>query len=111
VNLIVRLIAPLISQPSLADGGVAASGIGDITTSVFISPAHLRRWCGLGDALRLQVKTRRERVSAANEPAKRRASDGVGAWGGRPQIKKSGLRGSKPIKQCFERGDGVRLLV
>lgn len=43
VNLIVRLIAPLISQPSLADGGLAASGIGDITTSFFISPAHSKR--------------------------------------------------------------------
>lgn len=40
VNLIVRLIAPLISQPPLTDGGVAASGIGDITTSFFIGPAH-----------------------------------------------------------------------
>jgi len=49
VNLIVRLIAPLISQPSLAHGGVAASGIGDVTTSVFIPPAHLRRWCGFGE--------------------------------------------------------------
>ncbi len=44
-----RLIAPLISQPSLAHGGVAASGIGDVTTSVFIPPAHLRRWCGFGE--------------------------------------------------------------
>lgn len=49
MNLIVRLIAPLISQPSLAHGGVAASGIGDVTTSVFIPPAHLRRWCGFGE--------------------------------------------------------------
>ena len=43
VNLIVRVIAPLISQPPLADGGVAASGIGDITTSFFVSPAHSKR--------------------------------------------------------------------
>jgi len=39
VNLIVRLIAPLISQPPLVDGGSAAFGIGDITTSFFISPS------------------------------------------------------------------------
>jgi hypothetical protein len=37
-NLIVRLIAPLISQPPIVQGGVAASGIGDITTSFFFSP-------------------------------------------------------------------------
>src|SRR5499427_8068242 len=29
VNLIVRLIAPLVSQPPLVDGGSAAFGIGD----------------------------------------------------------------------------------
>src|SRR5262249_4179128 len=43
VNLIVRLIAPLISQPPLTEGGVAASGIGDITTSFFVSPADSTR--------------------------------------------------------------------
>jgi hypothetical protein len=39
VNLIVRLIAPLVSQPPLVDGGSAAFGMGDITTSFFISPS------------------------------------------------------------------------
>src|SRR5262245_7972962 len=39
VNLIVRLVAPLVSQPPLVDGGSAAFGIGDITTSFFISPS------------------------------------------------------------------------
>jgi len=43
LNLIVRLIAPLISQPPLVDGGVAASGIGDITTSFFLSPSKSTR--------------------------------------------------------------------
>src|SRR5262245_534454 len=38
-NLIVRLIAPLISQPPLFDGGSATFGISDITTSFFFSPA------------------------------------------------------------------------
>src|SRR5262245_45129387 len=32
VNLIVRLIAPIVSQPPLSAGGAAASGISDITT-------------------------------------------------------------------------------
>jgi hypothetical protein len=32
-NLIVRLIAPLVSQPPLVQGGTAAFGIGDLTTS------------------------------------------------------------------------------
>jgi hypothetical protein len=40
VNLIVRLIAPLLSQPPLFDGGVAASGMSDITTSFFVSPSN-----------------------------------------------------------------------
>lgn len=39
-NLIVRLIAPLISQPPLAAGGPATGGIGDITTSFFIAPSQ-----------------------------------------------------------------------
>ena len=32
INLIVRLIAPLVSQPPLVDGGPAASGISDMST-------------------------------------------------------------------------------
>jgi hypothetical protein len=43
LNLIVRMIAPLISQPPLTDGGLPASGIGDITTSFFVSPAQSKR--------------------------------------------------------------------
>ena len=39
VNLIVRLIAPFISQPPLATGGTATFGMGDITTSVFFAPS------------------------------------------------------------------------
>lgn len=38
-NLIVRLIAPFISQPPLTESGTATFGIGDITTSVFLSPS------------------------------------------------------------------------
>ena len=43
VNLIVRVIAPLVSQPPLVAGGAAASGIGDITTSFFVSPSKSKR--------------------------------------------------------------------
>ena len=43
VNLIVRLIAPLVSQPPLFDGGSAAFGVSDITTSFFISPSKSTR--------------------------------------------------------------------
>ena len=43
VNLIVRLIAPLISQPPLVDGGSAAFGMGDVTTSFFVSPSKSKR--------------------------------------------------------------------
>jgi hypothetical protein len=44
VNLIVRLIAPLVSQPPLFDGGFAAAGVGDITTSFFVSPSNSTRF-------------------------------------------------------------------
>jgi len=39
VNLIVRLIAPFISQPPLTQSGAATFGMGDITTSFFVSPS------------------------------------------------------------------------
>jgi hypothetical protein len=38
-NLIVRVIAPLISQPPLMDGGSSTFGISDLTTSFFVSPS------------------------------------------------------------------------
>ena len=43
VNLIVRLIAPLVSQPPLFDGGSPTFGISDITTSFFVSPSKSKR--------------------------------------------------------------------
>jgi hypothetical protein len=54
VNLIVRLIAPLISQPPLFDGGEPTFGISDITTSFFISPSKSTRliW-GAGPVINL----------------------------------------------------------
>ena len=41
-NLIARLIVPMVSQPPLTDGGAAASGVADITTQIFFSPAALK---------------------------------------------------------------------
>ena len=43
VNLIVRVIAPLISQPPLVADGEPTFGIGDITTSFFVSPSKSKR--------------------------------------------------------------------
>src|SRR5262245_24060235 len=39
VNLIDRLIARLVCQPPLCDAGMATFGMGDITTSFFVSPS------------------------------------------------------------------------
>ena len=39
VNLIVRLIAPFISQPPLTESGTATFGMSDITTSFFVAPS------------------------------------------------------------------------
>ena len=41
LNLITRVIMPLVSQPPLVEGGTATFGVGDITTSFFLSPAQL----------------------------------------------------------------------
>src|SRR5262249_53826510 len=43
-NMIVRLIAPLVSQPPLVAGGPAAFGVGDITTSFFLAPTKLTKF-------------------------------------------------------------------
>jgi len=40
-NLITRVIMPFVSQPPLVDGGGAAGGISDITTSFFLSPRKI----------------------------------------------------------------------
>jgi hypothetical protein len=39
-NLIARVIAPLLSQPVLVEGGVPAFGVSDITASFFFSPTR-----------------------------------------------------------------------
>ena len=71
-NLIVRLIAPLVSQPALIDGGVAASGISDITTSFFISPAESGIIWGAGPVVVLP---------STSEPTL-----GTGKWSAGPTI-------------------------
>ncbi len=38
MNLITRVIVPFVSQPPLAEGGLAAAGVGDVLTSFFFSP-------------------------------------------------------------------------
>src|SRR5262245_28200991 len=63
VNLIVRLIAPLVSQPPLVDGGAATFGMGDITTSFFVSPSKSTRliW-GAGPVFEIGRASCRERM-------------------------------------------------
>jgi hypothetical protein len=39
----VRIIAPVIGQPPLTTGGTATSGVGDITTSFWLSPSRAKR--------------------------------------------------------------------
>jgi hypothetical protein len=54
-NLIARVIVPVVSQPSLAPGAAPTSGLGDITTSLFLSPARSKVFWGVGPALQLPV--------------------------------------------------------
>jgi hypothetical protein len=71
-NLIVRLITPLVSQPPLSDGGVAASGISDITTSFFLSPARSGLIWGAGPVIVLP---------STSEPTL-----GTGKWSAGPTV-------------------------
>jgi len=72
-NMIVRLIAPLVSQPPLADGGVAASGISDITTSFFFSPSKPQKFIwGAGPVIVL--------------PSTSEATLGSGKWSAGPTL-------------------------
>ncbi len=43
-NLILRWIMPYIGQPPLVEGGLPASGMGDIVASMFISPAKVGKF-------------------------------------------------------------------
>jgi len=40
VNLIARVIVPLVSQPALIEGGTPTFGVSDVLTSFFFSPSH-----------------------------------------------------------------------
>jgi hypothetical protein len=73
INLIVRVITPLISQPPLFDSGAATFGVGDITTSFFVSPSKSRRliW-GAGPVIV---------APSTSEPTL-----GSGKWSGGPTI-------------------------
>jgi hypothetical protein len=53
-NLIVRWIMPYIGQPVLAEGGLPASGLGDIVASLFFSPAKVGKFIwGVGPVFQL----------------------------------------------------------
>ena len=52
-NLITRLIVPFVSQPPLADGAEAASGISDVLASFFFSPSGTELTWGVGPAISL----------------------------------------------------------
>ncbi len=56
-NLIARVIAPLVSQPPLFDGGDATFGIGDILASFFFSPSGSGLTWGVGPVLSLPSTT------------------------------------------------------
>jgi hypothetical protein len=73
VNLIVRLIAPLVSQPPLVDGGAGTFGMSDITTSFFVSPSKSTRliW-GVGPVIVL--------------PSTSESTLGTGKWSAGPTI-------------------------
>jgi hypothetical protein len=57
-NLILRWIMPYIGQPPLSEGGAPASGMGDIVTSVFLSPSKPGRFIwGVGPVFMLPTNS------------------------------------------------------
>ena len=58
-NMIARIIVPFVGQPPLAEGGVAASGIGDVLTSFFFSPKSSSVVWGVGPVLSLPSTSER----------------------------------------------------
>ena len=56
-NLIARVIAPLVSQPPLFEGGAPASGMSDILTSFFFSPSQSGLTWGAGPVISLPSTT------------------------------------------------------
>jgi hypothetical protein len=53
VNLIARIVAPLVSQPPSLAGGIGTSGVGDPLVSFFLSPAKGSITWGIGPAISL----------------------------------------------------------
>jgi hypothetical protein len=52
-NMIMRVIMPFIGQPPLTEGGVAATGLGDVLASFFLSPKEGSVIWGVGPVLGL----------------------------------------------------------
>lgn len=52
-NMIARVIMPFVSQPTLFDGGMPASGVSDIVTSFFFSPKAGGLIWGVGPVISL----------------------------------------------------------
>jgi hypothetical protein len=50
-NLIVRVIAPIVSQPPAVTGGVPVSGVSDVLASFFLSPVKGAITWGIGPAI------------------------------------------------------------
>jgi len=58
VNMIVRVIAPIVSQPApQVPGGVAASGVSDVLTSFFFSPSKSAVIWGVGPVVSVPSTT------------------------------------------------------
>lgn len=51
VNLIARVIVPLVSQPALFDGGAPTFGVSDVLTSFFLSPSKSSFIWGVGPVI------------------------------------------------------------
>jgi hypothetical protein len=57
LNMIVRVIAPIVSQPAPVAGGVAASGVSDVLTSFFFSPTKSALVWGIGPVVSVPSTT------------------------------------------------------
>lgn len=71
-NLIARVIVPFIGQPALVPGGAPATGLGDITTSFFLTPSSGKLVWGVGPVLAL--------------PATQEPTLGSGKWSAGPTV-------------------------
>ena len=79
LNMITRVIVPLVSQPPLFEGGAPASGVSDILTSFFFSPKTGGVIWGVGPVVSL--------------PSTSAPTLGTGKWSGGPTavvLKQSG---------------------